>query len=162
MTSEPEQSKSHLYEVVLDAASIGRGTPDQEHERAVAIYDLTSENSFAPPGRDDGPFSLRVAHQESKLTFDIASQAGEPVLNFSISMTPFRSLLKDYFLVCENYYAAIRTASPTQIEAIDRERAALHNEGASLVVTRFAERVAIDAATGRRLFTLISSLYWKA
>ncbi len=162
MTSKSHESKARLYEVVLDETSIGPGTPDQEHERAVAIYDLISENSFAPPGRDDGPFSLRVAHQEAKLTFEIHSRAGEPVLNFSISMTPFRSLLKDYFLVCENYYAAIRTASPTQIEAIDRERAALHNEGAALVVARFVERVTIDAATGRRLFTLISSLYWKA
>jgi uncharacterized protein (UPF0262 family) len=162
MTSKPQQSKARLYEVVLDEASIERGTPDQEHERAVAIYDLTSENSFAPPGRDDGPYSLRVAHQETKLTFDIHAHSGEPVLSFSISMTPFRPLLKDYFMVCENYYAAIRTASPTQIEAIDRERAALHNEGASLVVARFAERVTIDATTGRRLFTLISSLYWKA
>jgi len=162
MTSDAPSSTSRLYEVLLDGASIGRGTPDQEHERAVAIYDLTSENVFSPPGRDDGPFSLRLAHQETKLTFDIQTKAGEPVGNFSISMTPFRALLKDYFMVCENYYAAIRTASPRQIEAIDRERAALHNEGAELVAARFSERVEIDAGTARRLFTLISSLYWKA
>ena len=162
MTGDSPSPTARLYEVVLDSASIGRGTPDQEHERSVAIYDLTSENSFAPPGRDDGPFSLRVAHQESKLTFDIHTQSDAPVLTFAVSMTPFRSLLKDYFLVCENYYAAIRTASPRQIEAIDRERAALHNEGAALVAERFAERIAIDAGTARRLFTLISSLHWKA
>jgi uncharacterized protein (UPF0262 family) len=162
MTSDAPGQKTRLYEVVLDGASIGRGTPDQEHERAVAIYDLTSENVFKPPGREDGPFSLRVAQQEAKLTFEIQTQSGAPVANFSISMTPFRPLLKDYFMVCESYYAAIRTASPRQIEAIDRERAALHNEGAALVVARFSERVEIDPGTARRLFTLISSLYWKA
>jgi uncharacterized protein (UPF0262 family) len=162
MTGRDHGPRSRLFEVVLDGTSIGRGTPDQEHERAVAIYDLTSENSFAPPGRDDGPFSLRVAQQEAKLTFEVQTRSGEPVVNFSISMTPFRPLLRDYFLVCENYYAAIRTASPTQIEAIDRERAALHNEAAGLVAARFAERIEIDQGTARRLFTLISSLYWKA
>ena len=153
---------ARLYEVVLDEASIGRGTPDQEHERAVAIYDLTSENAFAPPGADEGPFSLRVAQQEGKLMFDVAAQSGETLLSFAISMTPFRSLLKDYFMICEDYYAAIRTASPRQIEEIDRARAALHNEGADLVLARFANHVAIDAPTARRLFTLISSLFWKA
>jgi uncharacterized protein (UPF0262 family) len=155
-------ANARLYEVVLDGASIGRGSADQEHERAVAIYDLTSENVFAPPGRDDGPFSLRLAHQDAKLTFDVHTQDGVVVISFSVSMTPFRPLLKDYFMVCDSYYAAIRTASPRQIEAIDRERAALHNEGAALVEARFAVHVAIDAGTARRLFTLISSLYWKA
>jgi uncharacterized protein (UPF0262 family) len=162
MSGEDIQGAARLYEVVLDPASIGRGTPDQEHERAVAIYDLTSENCFAPPGRDDGQFNLRVALQETKLTFDVHSRSGEPVAVFAISLTPFRPLLKDYFMVCENYYAAIRSASPTQIEAIDRERASLHDEGATLVATRFADRVAIDAGTARRLFTLIASLFWKA
>jgi len=162
MMGDAPGAKARLYEVVLDEASIGRGTPDQEHERAVAIYDLTSENTFAPPGAGDGPFSLRVAEQEGKLTFDINAQSGEALQSFALSMTPFRSLLKDYFLVCEDYYSAIRTASPRQIEEIDRARAALHNEGADLVMARFTDRVAIDAATARRLFTLISSLFWKA
>ena len=76
-------------------------------------------------------------------------------------MTPFRPLLKDYFLVCETYYDAIRTASPRQIEAIDRERTALHNEGADLMAARLADKVEIDRPTARRLFTLISALHWK-
>ena len=78
-----------------------------------------------------------------------------------ISMTPFRPLLKDYFLVCETYYDAIRTASPREIEAIDRERTALHNEGAELLAARLAEKVDVDKGTARRLFTLISALHWK-
>ena len=77
-------------------------------------------------------------------------------------MTPFRPLLKDYFLVCETYYNAIRTASPRQIEAIDRERTALHNEGAALMASRIAEKVIIDTPTARRLFTVVSALHWKS
>ena len=106
---------------------------DQDHERAVAIFDLVEENSFALRDRDDGPYSLVVAQAEAKLTFAVRTQAGVLAAEFSVSMTPFRPLLKDYFLVCETYYNAIRTASPREIEAIDRERTALHNEGADLL-----------------------------
>ena len=44
---------SRLVDIELDE-SIGRSTPDVEHERAVAIFDLVEENSFQPVG-DTGP-----------------------------------------------------------------------------------------------------------
>jgi uncharacterized protein (UPF0262 family) len=162
MSVEPAKSRQRLYEVVLDAVTIPRVAPDQDHEREVAIFDLVEENSFGAIGRDDGPYSLAIAQQEGKLTFQVRTEGGETVADFIISMTPFRSLLKDYFLVCESYYAAIRSASPREIEAIDRERSALHNEGANLVAARFADKVEIDTPTARRLFTVISALHWKA
>ena len=51
-----------------------------------------------------------------------------------LSLTPFRRVVKDYFLICDSYYQAIRTATPTQIEAIDMGRRGLHNEGSELLV----------------------------
>ncbi|HEY1941710.1 MAG TPA: UPF0262 family protein [Roseiarcus sp.] len=161
MTEATPPSRNRLVAVTLDEASIPRGVADRDHERDVAIFDLVEENSFGVPGRDQGPYSLRVAQSESRLNFEVRSQAGAVVSEFSVSMTPFRPLLKDYFLVCETYYSAIRSASPRQIEAIDRERSALHNEGAELVASRFADKVDIDEATTRRLFTLLSALHWK-
>ena len=121
----------------------------------------SKRTTSAPIGRDDGPYSLTIGQQDAKLSFTVRNEAGETVADFIVSMTPFRPLLKDYFLVCETYYAAIRTASPRQIEAIDRERTALHNEGADLMATRLADKVEIDSPTARRLFTLISALHWK-
>ena len=162
MSAEEAAKRRRLCEVLLDDASIDRGSPDQEHERAIAIYDLIEENSYAVPGRDDGPYSLRIGLHDSRLAFDVRTISGKTILSFGLSLTPFRSILKDYFLVCESYYAAIRTASPAQIEAIDRSRGALHNEGASLVAQRLADKVDVDSATARRLFTLISALHWKA
>ena len=154
-------SRSRLYEVVLDEATLPRLATDQDHERAVAVFDLVEENTFALPGRDDGPYSLTIAQAEAKLNFLVRTEAGEAAAEFSVSMTPFRPLLKDYFLVCETYYNAIRTASPREIEAIDRERTGLHNEGAELLAARLADKVGIDRGTARRLFTLISALHWK-
>ena len=155
-------SRKRLYEVLLDEATLPRVAPDEDHERAVAIFDLVGENSFGAFGRDDGPYSLTIAQQDAKLTFVARTQEGEIVADFIVSMTPFRPLLKDYFMVCETYYNAIRTASPRQIEAIDRERSALHNEGAELMAARLIDKVEIDKPTARRLFTLISALHWKA
>ena len=151
---------ARLYEVLLDEATLPRLATDQDHERAVAIFDLVEENSFAVAGFP-GPFSLKLAQHEAKLDFEVRTQDGDKAVAFSVSMTPFRPLLKDYFLVCETYYSAIRTASPREIEAIDRERTALHNEGADLLAARLADKVAIDKGTARRLFTLVSALHWK-
>ena len=156
-----ETPKTRLYEVLLDEATLPRLATDQDHERTVAIFDLVEENSFAVRERDDGPYSLTVAQLEAKLNFVVRTQGGEVAAEFAVSMTPFRPLLKDYFLVCETYYSAIRTASPREIEAIDRERTALHNEGAELLATRFADKVEIDKGTARRLFTLVSALHWR-
>ena len=161
MSRKPAKSRNRLAEVTLDEATIPRGSADVDHERAVAIFDLIEENALGVPGRDDGPYTLKVSQEESKLTFEVSSAEGEVAASSVVSKTPFRPLLKDYFLVCETYYSAIRTASPRQIEAIDRERTALHNEGAELMAQRFAGTVEIDQGTARRLFALISALRWR-
>jgi uncharacterized protein (UPF0262 family) len=155
------ESRDRLVEIILDEETIPRGVIDLDHERAVAIFDLVEENAFGVPGRDDGPYTLTISQEESKLTFDVRTSDGEQAVSIVVSMTPFRPLLKDYFMVCETYYSAIRTASPRQIEAIDRERSKLHNEGAELMFQRLTEKVAIDQGTARRLFTLVSTLRWK-
>ena len=161
MSEEEAERRDRLSEVFLDEATIPRGAIDLDHERAVAIFDLIEENSFGVPGRDDGPYTLTISQEESKLTFDVRTSDGEQAGSIVVSMTRFRPLLKDYFIVCETYYSAIRTASPRQIEAIDRERTTLHNEGADLMAQRLAEKLTIDQNTARRLFTLVSTLRWK-
>jgi uncharacterized protein (UPF0262 family) len=76
-----------------------------------------------------------------------------------LPLAPFRRIVKDYFLVCESYYEAIRDKSLTQVEAIDVGRRSLHDEGSALLAERLADKVAIDHDTARRLFTLICVLH---
>jgi uncharacterized protein (UPF0262 family) len=161
MSENSPTTRNRLGEVILDETTIPRGAADLDHEREVAIFDLIEENAFAVPGRDDGPYTLAVSQEESKLTFDVRTAGGEPAASIVVSMTPFRPLLKDYFLACETYYSAIRTASARQIEAIDRQRTTLHNEGAELMTQRLAGKVEIDQTTARRLFSLVSVLRWR-
>jgi uncharacterized protein (UPF0262 family) len=150
-----------LVKVSLDDASMAAASRDAEHERAVAIYDLIEENSFAPLGHDGGPYCLALQVVENRLVFDIRTEGNEPVIAHHLSLSPFRRLVKDYFLVCESYYQAIRTATPSHIEAIDMGRRALHNEGSELLQERLKDKIAMDFDTARRLFTLLTVLHWK-
>ena len=153
--------RNHLVAVTLDEASLGRGSADQEHERAVAIYDLIERNHFALPDFDGGPYAVHLALVERRLAFEVRSADGAPLVTHHLSLTPFKRIIKDYELVCDSYYAAIRTATPAQIEAIDMGRRGLHDEAAVLLIERLASKVEIDNETARRLFTLIYALHWK-
>lgn len=153
--------RNHLVAVTLDEASLGRGSADQEHERAVAIYDLIERNHFALPDFDGGPYAVHLALVERRLAFEVRSADGAPLVTHHLSLTPFKRIIKDYQLVCESYYAAIRTATPSQIEAIDMGRRGLHDEAAGLLIERLANKVEIDRETARRFFTLIYALHWK-
>jgi uncharacterized protein (UPF0262 family) len=150
-----------LVAVTLDEASIGRGNPDQEHERAVAIWDILEANDFAIPGGEDGPFKLNIGLVEKKLALEVRRENDEAVITHFLSLSPFRRVIKDYELICESYYAAIRSASPAQIEAIDMGRRGLHDEAAGLLTERLNGKIEVDFDTARRLFTLIFALHWK-
>ncbi len=152
---------ARLIAVVLDEASIARATADIDHERAVAIFDLIEENSFTPVGHEGGPYRLTLAIRERRLVMEIADEAGVPLITHVLSLNPFRSILRDYFLICDSYYQAIRTATPSQIEAIDMGRRGIHNEGSRLLMERLEGKIAVDFDTARRLFTLICALHWK-
>src|ERR1700756_2183713 len=159
MTSPPDGKR--LVAVTLDDASIGRSSADVEHERTVAIYDLIEQNAFAPIGHEGGPYTLQLGIAENRLVFDVRLADGTPVIAHMLSLTPFRRIVKDYFLICDSYYKAIRTSTPSQIEAIDMGRRGLHNEGSELLQERLKEKIAVDFDTARRLFTLICVLHWK-
>ena len=165
MTRPPRASprkKDRLVAVTLDEASIGRSNPDVEHERAVAIYDLLEDNTFAPNDEEEqGPFALHLSITGARLAFDIRRADGTPVVAHLLSLTPLRRVVKDYYTVCDSYYTAIRTATPDRIEALDMGRRALHDEGSNLLMERLSRKVTLDFDTARRLFTLICVLHWK-
>jgi uncharacterized protein (UPF0262 family) len=161
MSREPKGKAHYLIEVTLDEKSIGRSNSDVEHERAVAIYDLIEENSFAPEGHKNGPYTLQLSIAENRLLFDIKTAEGEVVMAHLLSMTPFRRIVKDYFMICDSYYQAIRTATPDRIEALDMGRRAVHDEGAKLLMERLERKIKMDFDTSRRLFTLICVLHWR-
>ena len=148
-----------IANVSLDERTVVRRSPEVEHERAVAIFDLIEENSFALIDGEEGPYNLHLSIEETRLVIDVRSTDGTPIDKVMISLAPFRRVVKDYFTVCESYYQAIKRASPSQIEAIDMGRRGLHNEGSELLRERLAGKIEMDVNTARRLFTLICVLH---
>ena len=145
--------------ITLDEHTVVRRSRDIEHERAVAIFDLLEESHFAPVSGCDGPFHLHLAIEENRLGIEVRSVPSGSSQTIVLPLAPFRGIVKDYFMVCESYYEAIRRSSLAQIEAIDVGRRSLHDEGSTLLMERLADKVAVDHDTARRLFTLICVLH---
>ena len=161
MSARAPADNRRLVKVTIDEGSIGRANADVEHERAVAIYDLLELNSFEPVGHDGGPYWLHLAVVSNRLVLEVRPADEHAVVTHHLSLSPLKRIVKDYFIICDSYYQAIRTASPSQIEAIDMGRRALHNEGTELLIERLKSKVRIDFDTARHLFTLITVLHWK-
>lgn len=155
----PENAR--LVAVTVDEASLGRDNTEVEHEREVAIFDLLEKNNFALEGHDGGPYTLNLSLVDNRLVFSVADENNAPIQHVMLSLSPFRRIVKDYFLICDSYYAAVRIAGPGQIEAIDMGRRGVHNEGSTILRERLQSKVTVDFDTARRLFTLVCALAWK-
>lgn len=157
--ADEDRTKHRLQTVEIDEESLAAVSRDQEQERQIAIFDLLEENYFHPEGAEGGPYDLKMGLVESRLVLDVQGPNYER--RHILSLSPFRPLIKDYFLICESYYQAIRNSTPSQIEALDMGRRGLHNEASTLLRTRLAGKIETDLDTARRLFTLMCALHWR-
>jgi uncharacterized protein (UPF0262 family) len=148
-----------LIAVEIDEETLSSSGPDAEHERRVAVFDLIEENKFGVIDDETGPYVLHLSMRERKLVFDIRLEDQTNVHMFILSISPFRGIIRDYFMICESYYSAIKTQTSHQIEAIDMARRGIHNEGSDLLAERLEGKVEVDFDTSRRLFTLICALH---
>lgn len=162
MTGKPAKGgRGRLIAVEIDSHSIAPGPSFIDEERATAIRDLIADNAFSPIGRTTDRFRLKLSLADRKLVLDIGDADGNPLIRHILSLTPLRRVIKDYFLMCDAYYTAVRNASRAHIEAIDVGRRGVHNEGAEILRDRLRGKIVVDLATARRLFTLVSALHWK-
>jgi len=152
---------TRIEQVFLDERTVVNRSPQVEHERKVALYDLLEENHFHLIGGPDGPYVLRLSIEDNRLAFDVRDVADQPLKQFILALSPFRSIVREYLMVCDSYYKAIKSSSPSQIEAIDMGRRGLHNDGSDLLAQRLQEKVELDTNTARRLFTLVCVLHIK-
>lgn len=155
-------SEHRIVHIELDERTLISRSPEVEHERAVAIYDLLEENHFAPVGNFSGPYRIRLAIEDSnRLVFDIRNEKDETQGVLTLALTPFRRIIRDYFKICESYFDAIKRLTPSRIETIDMARRGLHDEGSNYLRDRLRDKAEIDLPTARRLFTLICVLHFR-
>lgn len=165
-TAQTDLDTHSICQIVLNEDNITQISPEITYERKAAINDLLADNSFLPlrtinDVEATGPFKLVLDIKRGKLIFDIRTQDDEPVMLHILSLSPFRLMMKDYFLICERHHEAMKSANPQQIEAIDMGRRGLHNEGSELLSERLKGKIKVDFETARRLYTLICALHWK-
>ena len=152
------EKAERLVHLSLDDPALAARNADLEHERRVAIFDILENNHFALVDGPAGPYRLKLSLADRGIVFAVSDKAGEALSRIELSMRPLRRNIRDYFLICESYFEAMRTATPERVETIDQARRALHNESAELLKTSLADKVRLDDDTARRLFTLISVL----
>lgn len=166
MSEQETRPKERIAKIVLDEGSIIARTPEIEHERAVAISDLLEDNQFEVIGLDQGPYHILLSLADNRLhfkisTFDKIQGSGAEIAHLMVPVAPFRSVIKDYFIICESYFDAIKQGSINRIEAIDMGRRGVHNEGSEQLMSLIADKVKMDFETARRLFTLLCVLHIK-
>ena len=154
----PEDAR--IVDLRIDSASIVRWSAEVEHERRVAVFDLLEGNVFGLKNGPPGPYRVVLRLRDANLVFDVSNaHDGERKTSFGLSMRPFRRIIKDYFVICDSYFQAIKTASPSRIEAIDMGRRGLHDEGAGMLLDALRDKARTDLDTARRLFTLVCVLH---
>ena len=153
---------NRILSINLDEKSVVRRSAQVEHERKVAIFDLLEDNEFALCNGASGPYKLNLGIEENRLVFNLRGEDDAPIDKLTLPISVFRRIVKDYFMICDSYFEAIKTKTPSQIEAIDMARRGLHNEGAEVLKDRMADDVEMDKSTARRLFTLVCVLHIRA
>ena len=150
---------NYISHIELDDKHVPPPTSEIEKERRVALYDLLEENKFEVPSVS-GPYHLILSIKEKRLVFEVSKEDRSPVIEFHLSLSPFRQVVKDYWAICESYYDAVKNLPPGQIETIDMARRGIHDEGARILLERLDGKAIINNDTSRRLFTLICVLHF--
>ena len=162
MKDDSHSDSERIIDIRLDERTVARRSPEIENERRTAISDLLEENQFALRAGGKGPYQVALAVREGRLIVEVHGSRGALLEQITVPLSPFRALVKDYFLVCESYFNALKDASPYQIETLDMGRRGLHDEGSELLRDRLSGKVQLDLNTARRLFTLICVLHLRA
>lgn len=149
---------ARIKAITLDEKSIKKRSKEVEHERNTAIADLLHDNHFAPVGIEHGPYDVHVSVREGRLAFDIKCQKKNET-QVVLSVLPLKTVVRDYFLICESYYESLKAGACGKVEAIDAGRRGIHNEGAEKLQELLAGKISLDFPTARRLFTLICVLH---
>jgi len=152
-----------LSHIEIDPQSLPAPNPQIDHERRLAIYDLTEDCHFVPKAAQEmgieGPYKLLISFVENRLNLRV--EAHDHKKDYLISVASLRTLIKYYTMICASYEEALRQATPAQIEAIDMGRRGIHNEGAQLITDRLKDKIEVDHQTARALFTLFYSLHMR-
>lgn len=159
--SDTPKTSEYIRSLELTDPNVVKRSTHIEQERKVALGDLLRENQFAPVGLDAGPYDVRLEVSDNRLVLSLTSEhlpEAQPHV-VKLPVGPFRAIIRDYFMICESYFEAIKASDPYKVEAMDMGRRGVHNEGSEKLRSMLADKVTMDFDTARRLFTLMCVLH---
>ncbi len=151
--------KRAIQDITIQDVEDLRGGDLLIRDREIALHDLKAGSVFKPRGDNNGPYSIALSLEENRLVLRGKNALGAEMPMMVLSLTPYRRLIKDYFMIVQSYGEALKNGNPSKIEAIDMGRRGLHNEGAELLMERLSDKIEMDMDTSRRFFTLICVLH---
>lgn len=146
----------------IDESAAPPTSIDLEQERRVAVFDLLEGNHFRL--RDEsgapqsGPYALTLGAAPDGWRIRAKTGDGAEAAPLHLPSAALTPLLQDYLAVCDSYRDAIKHLAPSEIEAIDQERRALHSEASEALRDGLSSRAELDGETARRLFTVFCAL----
>ena len=153
----------NIKNIKIEESTLGVWSPDVNHDIKVAIYDLLEENYFHLLGSDEDLFNLILQLEENKLTLKIFSISNEINLrSITVNVKKLRKLIREYIILCDSYYLAIKSAPIGKLETIDVGRKSLHDQASEEFIEKVKNYVDVDLNTARRFITLISVLQRKS
>ena len=134
-----------------------------QQEQLDALKALIHDSYFQPFNDNHGPYDLALSIEESRLVIRMKNAISEDLSVLVLSLSPYRRLIQDYFLMIDSYERARHDhVTFERLEAIDMGRRGLHNEGANLLRSRLKDKIEMDLETARRFFSLICLLTQRA
>lgn len=151
-----------IVHISLDPQTLVMRNAEIAHEKDRAVKDILEQNSFSLKKNPSGPYAVHFIGSGSQLILEVHNHEQEKMLQeVGMFLSPFRSVIRDYHLICDSYFKAIESANPSKVEAIDMGRRGVHNEGSEVLIEQLGSEIECDFETARRLFTLISVLHMK-
>ncbi|TAE33346.1 MAG: UPF0262 family protein [Alphaproteobacteria bacterium] len=151
---------AYIATMTLDDPHVLRRAEHVEQERRITIADLLRSNQFSLLAEDaQGPYDVTLSLYDNRLHIHLTSSAMAEPYVIKMPVAAFRGIIKDYFLMCESYFDALKHADPYKLQALDMGRRGMHNEGSELLTNLIKEHAVMDFDTSRRLFTLICVLH---
>ncbi len=151
--------KTTIKSIRLTEKNISNDNSIIKRDCEIALNDLKLSSHFYPIGDEKDPYDVELYIEDNRLIFHIQNNDKEDLPYLVLSLSPYRRLIKDYFMIVRSYDEAMKDGKPSRIEAIDMGRRGLHNEGAELLQERLSDKIELDMDTSRRLFTLICVLH---
>ena len=153
----------NIKNIEIVIKSFSNFTIKQDKDIKIAVNDIIEDNDFHVLDIDEKEYSIKLEIIENMLVLDLQSTKTNKIYkSISINLNSINKILKEYILLCNSYYDAIKSAPIQKVEALDMGRRSLHDDASHELLAKLKQYAYMDFSTARRFTTLLSIIYRKS